>query len=413
MDGDADGATQRVGYRGLPDLADLVAKNLALTIVTLGVYRFWARVKLRRYFWSNIVIDGEPLEYAGTGRELFIGFLIVIAVLAPLGIAYNVALRLAVGDPLVQGVLQVLYALAIVALVQTAVFRSRRYRLSRTRWRGIRAGQTGSTWRYLGWSFLYLVITLVTLGLYAPWADVALERYKINNTWFGDRRFTMAGSGAPLLWRWLIVLLLFAVPIAIPFVLNWQALSELSSGVRPQPGFKLPHGGAFGYIVVAFLAGIPALIWYRVAAFRYIAARTRLGEIQLRSDARAGRVLRHVFLSGFAFFGAVLAIGVVVSVIGFALGVFGVASAPGIGSAAPGPFKNLAGGIVLAIVFYLALALCQQLIHYCLLRAPIIRHLATTMEIVNAPALASIAQSTLATQRYGEGVADSFDLGVL
>ncbi|MCY4396908.1 MAG: DUF898 family protein, partial [Rhodospirillaceae bacterium] len=49
--------------------------NLALSILTLGIYRFWGRTRIRRYVWSQTSLLGEPLEYTGRGIELFLGFL--------------------------------------------------------------------------------------------------------------------------------------------------------------------------------------------------------------------------------------------------------------------------------------------------------------------------------------------------
>lgn len=57
-------------------LFGLVIVNALLSIVTLGIYRFWARTRVRRYLWRNMQLLGEPFEYSGVGSELFVGFLI-------------------------------------------------------------------------------------------------------------------------------------------------------------------------------------------------------------------------------------------------------------------------------------------------------------------------------------------------
>src|SRR5213082_2810235 len=61
----------------------IAATNVLLIICTLGVYRFWASARQRRYLWSRTFVIDDSLEWTGTGREMFFGFLIVIAVLAP------------------------------------------------------------------------------------------------------------------------------------------------------------------------------------------------------------------------------------------------------------------------------------------------------------------------------------------
>ena len=50
-------------------------KNLVLLIITLGIYRAWARTNIRRYVWSSYTIAGDRLEYTGTGGELLRGYM--------------------------------------------------------------------------------------------------------------------------------------------------------------------------------------------------------------------------------------------------------------------------------------------------------------------------------------------------
>ena len=61
----------------------IAVTNALLIICTLGIYRFWAAARQRRYLWSRTEFIDDTLEWTGTGKEMFLGFLIVIAVLAP------------------------------------------------------------------------------------------------------------------------------------------------------------------------------------------------------------------------------------------------------------------------------------------------------------------------------------------
>src|ERR1700680_3803714 len=61
--------------------AGLSLLNGVLRILTLGVYHFWGKTEVRQRIWSAVRIDGEPLEYRGTGGELCRGFLIVFFVI--------------------------------------------------------------------------------------------------------------------------------------------------------------------------------------------------------------------------------------------------------------------------------------------------------------------------------------------
>jgi hypothetical protein len=86
-----------------------------LTLITIGIYRFWATTRVRRWFWSRITIDDQRLEYSGTGFELFVAFvkvaLVLVVVLIPLRLAetfYNFAGIISLAQLLLLGLLYVL-----------------------------------------------------------------------------------------------------------------------------------------------------------------------------------------------------------------------------------------------------------------------------------------------------------------
>ena len=70
----------QVTYAPRSGLLRLTLTNFVLNILTLFVYRFWAKTRVRRHVWSCVHINGEPLEYTGTGKELFLGAMIVLVV---------------------------------------------------------------------------------------------------------------------------------------------------------------------------------------------------------------------------------------------------------------------------------------------------------------------------------------------
>jgi len=50
--------------------------NTLLKIVTLGAYSAWAKVRKRRYFYGNTLLDGSPFDYLADPKALFRGWLI-------------------------------------------------------------------------------------------------------------------------------------------------------------------------------------------------------------------------------------------------------------------------------------------------------------------------------------------------
>ena len=188
-------------------LFGLTFGRMLITILTIGIGRFWMITRLRRYHWSAFQLDGEPFEYTGKAVEKLVGFLIAVAILAVYLTAVNLALTF-VGLSYFQGEALALNLsiLAIVPLGFWAQYRARRYILGRTRWRGIRFGVAPGAWGYTLRASLWWLLTLGTLGLAYPWQQMALARFTTDRTWFGNLRFTQHGSVAPLFRSWLLVI---------------------------------------------------------------------------------------------------------------------------------------------------------------------------------------------------------------
>src|SRR5205085_786339 len=130
--------------------------NLLLTVVTLGIYRFWAKARERRYLWSRTRFIDEHLEWTGTGKEMFVGFLIVFLILLPVFYLANTFIQGLVlrGETREAGLLFfVLYGL-VFYLIGVARFRALRSRLSRPCWHGIRGGSADGGWAF-GWNYVW------------------------------------------------------------------------------------------------------------------------------------------------------------------------------------------------------------------------------------------------------------------
>src|SRR5262249_51185267 len=111
--------------------------------------------------------------------------------------------------------------ISFYAFGQFAIFRARRYRLTRTVWRGVRFWMDGSGWAYSLRAMLWGALVFMTLGLALPWREASLERYKMRHTHFGDLRGDFAGDGWTFFkrgwWLWLLSPLAIILPLA-PFI---------------------------------------------------------------------------------------------------------------------------------------------------------------------------------------------------
>jgi uncharacterized membrane protein YjgN (DUF898 family) len=197
----------------------LVARGAGLEFLTVGFYRFWLVTDVRRHLWSHTSVDGDAAEYTGRARELLIGFLIALAILVPVYLAYFLA-------SLEAERLQAFASFPLLAFLyvfgQFAIYRARRYRLTRTVWRGVRFWMSGSGWAYAARAALWGLLMVLTLGLLLPWRDAALERYKMQNSYYGNLQGGFEGNGWELFkrgwWLWLLAPVAFYVFPLAPFV---------------------------------------------------------------------------------------------------------------------------------------------------------------------------------------------------
>ena len=187
--------TLNFAYVPRPGLLKITIINALLGIVTLSLYRFWAKTNVRRHIWSCIHINGEPLEYTGTGKELFLGALMVFVLFVlPIVILFaGLNFWLGPGNPALVG-LQLMVYLLISLFWGFAVYKARKYQLSRTLWRGIRGTLSGSAVVYSLTNFGAGIARAMSLGWATPVMDTVLQEQLIGNMQFGDTGFKFRGK---------------------------------------------------------------------------------------------------------------------------------------------------------------------------------------------------------------------------
>ncbi|WP_159656783.1 YjgN family protein [Vibrio atypicus] len=63
--------------------------NILLSIITLGIYSAWAKVRTKRYFYGNTHIDGDNFEYHAQPIQILKGRLVALAVVLAWSISSN------------------------------------------------------------------------------------------------------------------------------------------------------------------------------------------------------------------------------------------------------------------------------------------------------------------------------------
>ena len=392
----------------------LLMRGAGLLMLTLGIYRFWLATDVRRFLWSNTEVTGETLEYTGTPLELLIGFLIAIAILVPVYAAFFFAAL----DLGLIGRLSGVLGFALLALLgQYAVYRARRYRLTRTIYRGLRFHQSGSAWRYALCAIFWWTVTAVTLGLAYPWQQAALERFKLRHTFYGDLGGRFEGSAFRLFARGLPMWLLVVAPILASGVviidaLNWKSFAEaIAQGGDDVFGrIEGANPGLAGAIVFAMLAAgfaavTAALLYpaFQALLLRWWLSGLRFGSIEIRSRLRLAQVygayLRFLWYSLlFAVVIAVVAVPIVLLIGAFA------------GAEDASVAREMAATAIL-LVSYVVVALGYSTIYRATVKLSLWQLGMESLQLSGLDALARVQATGSPSSALGEGLADALNVG--
>lgn len=392
----------------------LVTRGALLELVTFGFYRFWLTTDIRRNLWSNTEIDRDALEYTGRGKELLLGFLMALAVLVPVFLLYFL-IGLAFERTKAFASLP-LYAFFFL-FGQFAIYRARRYRLTRTIWRGVRFWMTGSGWSYAWRSLLWGLLLVPTIGFAYPWRTAALERYKLGHTFYGTLPGRFAATGWQLFkrvwWIWLLGL--------TPIVLLLG--SVIAAAVAKQQGLgsdslQLKVIGLLIILGVFLLVALPFLHAVRKATeWRWWAEGICFGDATVTSVlspaaligtywALIGMVL--LVMLGFA----VLAGGIAVVVLHFASHAAALSSAPAAnhaGAFAATLARTPVWGLVAYGVWYLAMVLAFGVVARIYTLQRVWRRVIDNCTLLHPEAAANVAGAGEAASALGEGLVDGLD----
>ncbi len=411
------GAAQDGGVRFLGNRRAywrLLMRGALLLLVTLGIYRFWLATDVRRYLWANTEVAGETLEYTGTPLELLLGFLVAVAILIPVYVGFFLAAL----DLGAIGQMSGLIAfVALGVLGQYAVYRARRYRLTRTIYRGLRFHQDGSAWVYALRASLWWIATGLTLGLAYPFQIASLERYKMRHTFYGDLAGRFDGSGLRLFLRGLPIWIAVVAPIAVTVgafieVVDWQALADAATaggddvmskieGSNPALAgvvvFAMLMGGASATFAAALYPGFQALM------LRWWSSGLRFGGVEMRSTLRTtqvyGAYMRFLWYSIlFSLVAAVLG-GLTLLLVGVLVG----------------GDKSDAGGEIAATAIllggYVIAALGFSTVYRATVQLSLWQLGMESLQLSGLSALAQVKATGRPSSAVGEGLADALNMG--
>jgi uncharacterized membrane protein YjgN (DUF898 family) len=332
----------------LGTLLGIYLVNSLLALLTLGLYQFWGRTRVRRYVLSETALAGDRFSYHGTGSEVCAGFLKAFGIFVlPATVLFAVAALESL--PVATRLGAQLLAYAIVTIfVALAIVGSHRYRLGRTSLRGVRFSFRGRTADFARLFIVGAVLTAATLGLYRPIFDTRLRAFLVGHSYLGSRQFEFDGRSRDLFWPYVRALVMLVPTLGL------------------------------------------STVWYLAAKQRYFWRHTRLGSARCQSAVTGGRLLGLV-LGNLSLLGLTAALG----------------AGPGLWA---GLGLGLAWGQAVGLAISLGLATLLVL-GWPWVKLRSVRFTVATLSVVGSLDLAAIVQEAQAASGFGEALAGFFDVG--
>lgn len=204
--------------------------NLLLSIVTLGIYSAWAKVRRMKYFYKNTEIDGVGFDYHAKPLSILIGRIIAFVIF----IIYAVLAKLS-------GVLGGLLLLALFVLTPWIIVRSLIFNARNSSHRGLRFDFTGKTMEAAKVFIFYPILIMLTLGLAFPFVIQRTNKFLFEGHQFGASNFKSEASAKAF---YMIYLKLFGVILLLGAVLMFASKGIIGSLMSPSASLNINQPSA-------------------------------------------------------------------------------------------------------------------------------------------------------------------------
>lgn len=233
--------------------------NVLLSIATLGVYGAWAKVRDKKYFYGETYIDGQNFSYHARGLQIFIGRVIVFALLMALSLSQLVSLGL-----------YVVLLIAFLAFFPWLICRALRFNARVSSYRNVRFDFDG---KYGGALLSYIVLPFVsifTLYFLSPVATHNQQEFTINSHKYGNRGFRFSADMGPYFAAYFIALAIGFVFLMATMFLVVLIIAVMSGVLNMDASFLNASPDSLGFIayiiaiyIAIFIGIVPAFLFYR------------------------------------------------------------------------------------------------------------------------------------------------------
>jgi len=218
--------------------------NTLLRIVTLGLYSPWAKVRKRRYFYGNTLLNDAPFDYLADPMAILKGWFIAGAFVG----LYSIASK-------ISPILAVVFMFIMFGLLPWVVVRSRIFNLRNSSHRNIRFGFTPDyreAYRVFLW---WQLLVPLTLGILGPYVVYRQKRFLVEQSFYGTTRFRFHATSRE--YYRIFKPLFIMIPL---LVISFASLASLGSQAKDNPLAMLVPSILFPVVYIVALVYIPTAL---------------------------------------------------------------------------------------------------------------------------------------------------------
>jgi len=153
--------------------------NVLLSILTLGVYSAWAKVRNKQYFYGNTQVNDAGFEYLAKPAQILKGRALV-------GCIFILTSAVSHFFPLANTIVAALF----MFLFPWLIVRSLAFNAYNSAWRNIRFGFNATYGQAFKIYILWPLLVPLTLGIMSPYVFYRQKRFLVENSRYGKTRFT-------------------------------------------------------------------------------------------------------------------------------------------------------------------------------------------------------------------------------
>ncbi len=157
--------------------------NIILSVITIGIYSPWAKVRRKQYFYGSTKLSGSSFEYLANPVKILKGRLIVVGFFILYSVLSNVL-------PLVSGIV----SLVLILILPWLIVRSLVFNAYNSALRNVRFGFKGSIKEAAKVYILWPIAATLTLGALSPYVYFRQKKFVVENSFYGTTAFVFSAT---------------------------------------------------------------------------------------------------------------------------------------------------------------------------------------------------------------------------